>query len=168
MQKPFYLQDWVESNREVLKPPVMAKPLFDKSGDYMIFIVGSPNARKDFHYNETEEFFFQLEGILNLWTIDEDGNQVNNEIQAGQVFLLPAGVPHSPRRPAGGLGMVIERKRPGKQDGVMWFCENCGEKLYERFFPVEEIATELGPILEAFAEDASLRTCNNCGEVLEV
>lgn len=168
MKAPFNLQEWIEANRDVLKPPVMAKPLFEGSEDYMIFVVGSPNSRKDFHYNETEEFFFQLEGTLNLWTIDEKGRQVNNEIHAGEVFLLPAKVPHSPRRPAGGLGIVIEKKRPGKKDGVLWFCENCGEKLHEQYFPVEEIANELGPVLEAFAADEALRTCSACGTVMEL
>ncbi|WP_457652085.1 3-hydroxyanthranilate 3,4-dioxygenase [Rhodocaloribacter sp.] len=168
MNKPFNLQEWIDAHRDVLKPPVMAKPLFDDSGDYMIFVVGSPNTRKDFHYNETEEFFHQLEGELHLWTIDEEGRQVENVIRAGEVFLLPARVPHSPRRPAGGIGIVVERKRPGMKDGVMWFCENCGEKLYEQYFPVEEIANELGPVLEAFAADEELRTCKKCGAVLEI
>jgi len=168
MKKPFNLHEWIDANRDVLKPPVMAKPLFDDSGDYMIFVVGSPNTRKDFHYNETEEFFHQLEGTLNLWTIDEGGKQVNNEIHAGEVFLLPAKVPHSPRRPEGGIGIVIERKRPGKKDGVLWFCENCGEKLHDQYFPVEEIAVELGAVLEAFAANEALRTCKKCGTVMDL
>jgi hypothetical protein len=34
-------------------------------------IVG-PNARKDYHYNETEELFYQLEGSIKV-IIQEDG-----------------------------------------------------------------------------------------------
>ena len=29
-------------------------------------VVAGPNARKDYHFNETEEWFYQLEGNINV------------------------------------------------------------------------------------------------------
>jgi 3-hydroxyanthranilate 3,4-dioxygenase len=29
-------------------------------------VVAGPNARKDYHYNETEELFYQLEGSIKV------------------------------------------------------------------------------------------------------
>ena len=64
IKAPFNLFKWIEDNRDLLKPPVGNKNLYVESGDYIVMIVGGPNARKDYHYNETEELFFQLEGAL--------------------------------------------------------------------------------------------------------
>ena len=72
-------------------------------------IVGGPNARKDYHYNETEELFFQLEGDILVKT-QQDGKCVDVPIKAGEMFLLPAKIPHSPNRSANSVGLVIERK----------------------------------------------------------
>ena len=55
--KPFNLAAWIEENRDLLKPPVGNKNLYVESGDYIVMIVAGPNARKDYHYNETEELF---------------------------------------------------------------------------------------------------------------
>ena len=41
----------------------------------------------------------------------EDGKPADIPIREGEIFLLPPKVPHSPQRPAGTVGLVIERKR---------------------------------------------------------
>ena len=64
MKAPFNLYKWIEDNKELLKPPVGNKNLYVESGDYIVMVVGGPNARKDYHYNETEELFFQLKGDI--------------------------------------------------------------------------------------------------------
>ncbi|MDA1182122.1 MAG: 3-hydroxyanthranilate 3,4-dioxygenase, partial [Bacteroidetes bacterium] len=66
--KPFNLQTWIAENRHLLKPPVSNKNLYPGGTDYIVQIVGGPNARKDYHYNETEELFYQLEGTITVRT----------------------------------------------------------------------------------------------------
>ena len=102
--KPFNLNKWIEDNRDLLKPPISNKNLYKDAGDYIVMIVGGPNARKDYHYNETEELFYQLEGEI-LVKIQENGESVAVPIKAGEMFLLPAKVPHSTIRPAGSVGL---------------------------------------------------------------
>jgi len=130
-------------------------------------VVGGPNARKDYHYNETEEFFYQIEGDITL-KIMEDGQPVDIPIKEGDIFLLPPKVPHSPQRPENTVGLVMELYRKhNEKDGFMWFCENCGDKLYEEYFTLEDIVTQLPPIMNRFYESEENRKCDNCGTVME-
>jgi len=135
ISKPFNLNQWIDENRHLLKPPVGNKNIYVDSGDYIVMIVAGPNARKDYHYNETEELFYQLEGSIKVF-VQEDGERKEMELNAGDMYLHPAKTPHSPLRAAGSIGLVIERKRAGKgyTDGLLWFCDNCNHKLYEVYF----------------------------------
>jgi 3-hydroxyanthranilate 3,4-dioxygenase len=168
MNAPFNLNKWIEENRDILKPPVGNKNLYKKSGDYIVMIVGGPNSRKDYHYNETEELFYQLEGDINV-RIQEDGKAVDISIKEGDMFLLPAKTPHSPMRSEGSVGLVIERVRKGTgmQDGLLWFCDNCNNKLHETYFPLTNIEQDFLPRFRAFYASEELRTCKNCGDVME-
>lgn len=152
----------------MLKPPVANKNLYTESGDYIVMIVGGPNARKDYHYNETEELFYQLEGEINV-RIQEDGKAVDVPIKAGEMFLLPAKVPHSPGRTEGSIGLVIERVREGSgmKDGLLWFCDRCNTKLHETYFPLTNIEKDFQPRFKEFYGSEKLRTCTNCGHVME-
>ena len=97
-------------------------------------VVGGPNVRKDYHYNETEEFFYQIKGDI-VVRIQEDGKAIDVPIKEGEVFLLPAKVPHSPMRSEGSIGLVIECKRTAKErDGLMWFCDKCNEPFMTLIF----------------------------------
>lgn len=131
-------------------------------------IVGGPNARKDYHYNETEELFYQLEGDINV-RIQEEGKAVDIPIRAGEMFLLPPKVPHSPMRSEGSVGLVVERVRKGTdlKDGLLWFCDNCNNKLHETYFPLENIEKDFLPRFREFYASEKLRTCSACGEVME-
>ena len=106
IRRPFNLTQWIADNRNLLKPPVGNKNLYHESGDYVVMIVGGPNARKDYHLNETEELFYQLEGNI-VVGIQEEGKAVDIEIKEGEMFLLPANVPHQPRRGENTVGLVI-------------------------------------------------------------
>ena len=168
IQKPFNLQKWIDDNRDLLKPPVGNKNLYVDAGDYIVMIVGGPNARKDYHYNETEELFYQLEGDINV-RIQEDGKAVDVPIKAGEMFLLPAKVPHSPGRSECSVGLVIERVRKGTnmQDGLMWFCDKCNNKLHETYFPLTNIEKDFLPRFNEFYGSKELRTCKSCGHTME-
>ena len=167
IQRPFNLKNWIDENRHLLKPPVGNQVVYSDNRDFIVMVVGGPNRRKDFHYNETEEFFFQLEGDITL-RIMEEGKAVDIPIREGDIFLLPAKVPHSPQRPADTVGLVMEIKRNhGEKDGFMWFCENCGQKLYDEYFELTDIVAQLAPIMDKFYSSEELRTCNNCSAIME-
>lgn len=168
MRAPFNLQKWIDENRHLLKPPVGNKNLYHESGDYIVMIVAGPNARKDYHYNETEELFFQLEGNITVKT-QQDGKCVEVPIQAGEMFLLPARVPHSPGRSEASIGLVIERVRKGTnmKDGLLWFCEKCNNQLHETYFPSDNIETDFLAKFKEYYGSEDLRTCKQCGHVME-
>ena len=85
---PFNLQQWIDAHRAELRPPVCNKLVFEQ-GEFIIMVVGGPNARQDYHDDPGEEFFYQLEGDMLLRTV-QDGRRVNIPIRAGDVLLLPA------------------------------------------------------------------------------
>lgn len=167
IKRPFNLQKWIEENRDLLKPPVGNKNLYPEGSDYIVMIVGGPNARKDYHYNETEELFYQLEGDITV-KIQENGQAVEVPIHAGEMYLHPAKVPHSPIRPEGSVGLVIERVRePAHKDGLIWYCDKCNHKLHETFFPLTNIEKDFLPRFKEFYGSEDLRKCDNCGHVME-
>ena len=164
---PFNLQKWIDENRDQLKPPVGNRNLCPEGTDYIVMIVAGPNARKDYHYNETEELFYQLEGEINV-RIQEDGKAVDIPIKAGEMYLLPPKVPHSPSRSEGSIGLVIERVRnESHTDGLMWFCDNCNNKLHDTYFPLKNIEKDFLPRFREFYASEELRTCSDCGHVME-
>jgi len=168
IQKPFNLNKWIEENRDLLKPPVANKNLYRASEDYIVMVVGGPNARKDYHYNETEELFYQLEGSIKV-TIQENGERKEMELHAGDMYLHPAKVPHSPVRSEGSVGLVIERIRAGKgfTDGLLWFCDNCNHKIHEVYFELNDVEKDFLPHFKTFYNSEKLRTCTQCGTVME-
>ncbi len=169
IQKPFNLKQWIAENKKLLKPPVNNKNLYVESEDYIVMIVGGPNARKDYHYNETEELFYQLEGNISIF-VQENGKRKELQLHAGDIYLHPAKTPHSPVRSKDSIGLVIERKRAGKgfTDGLLWFCNNCNTKLYEVYFELHDIEKDFLPHFKHFYQSKALRTCKNCGTIMEI
>jgi 3-hydroxyanthranilate 3,4-dioxygenase len=168
IQRPFNLQKWIDEHRHELKPPVGNRNLYREAGDYIVMIVAGPNARKDYHYNETEELFYQLEGNINV-RIQEDGKAVDILLGPGDMYLHPAKVPHSPMRSEGSIGLVIECKRKeGDIDGLLWFCDQCNEKLHETYFPLTNIEKDFLPRFKEFYNSKDMRSCSNCGHVMDV
>jgi 3-hydroxyanthranilate 3,4-dioxygenase len=162
----FNFKKWIDTNRALLQPPVGNKRVF-RDGDFIIMVVGGPNARKDFHVDPGQEFFYQLEGDMVLKTM-QDGRLVDVPIRAGEVLLIPPRLPHSPRRPANTVGLVIERtRRADELDGFQWYCDRCGHLLYEEFFPLTDIEKQFPPVFERFYSNTSKRTCARCGTVME-
>ncbi|MCA1797909.1 MAG: 3-hydroxyanthranilate 3,4-dioxygenase [Xanthomonadaceae bacterium] len=164
--KAIDFKDWIDQNREVLKPPVCNKVVY-QDGEFIVMVVGGPNRRRDYHYDEGEEFFYQLEGEMVLKTM-QDGKPVDIPIRAGEIFLLPARIPHSPNRFEESVGLVIERRRrPGEKDGLMWFCESCNNMLYEEYFELKDIEKDFPPVFDRFFGSLEKRTCSQCGTVME-
>lgn len=164
---PFNLWKWIDENQNLLKPPVSNKNLYVESGDYIVMIVGGPNARKDYHFNETEELFFQLKGDITVY-IQEAGKSRKVDIKEGEMFLLPARIPHSPVRGENTVGLVIERKRGGDlKDGLMWFCDKCNHNLHTTFFPLTDVEKDFLPRFKEYYASEDLRTCKKCGHVME-
>lgn len=166
--KPFNLQQWISENKSLLKPPVANKNLYIESDDYIVMIVGGPNARKDYHYNETEELFYQLEGNIKVAVQTENGKEVL-ELGPGDMFLLPAKMPHSPIRTENSIGLVIEKKRNhlNTKDGLLWYCEECNHKLHEVYFTLNNIETDFLSHFQHFYRNENLRTCEICNHTMQ-
>ena len=161
LPNPINLQGWIDEHRHLLKPPVGNKCIVD--ADYIVMIVGGPNARTDYHYEDGPEWFYQLEGEMGL-RIQEDGSARDTPIRAGEMFYRPPHVPHSPQRMPGSIGLVIERKRLAHEDdALMWFCIACNHTLYEEFFHLVDIEQDFFRVFERFYRDDALRTCKACG-----
>lgn len=164
---PFNLNQWIEDNRHLLKPPVGNASVYQQAGDFIVMIVGGPNTRKDFHYNETEELFLQIEGDVVVRVYDE-GVIKDIEIKQGDMFLLPAKMPHSPQRGPNTVGLVVEKVRKNdEKDSFLWLCENCHNKLYEESVNMNDIVRDLPPLMARFYADEDKRTCKKCGTVME-
>jgi 3-hydroxyanthranilate 3,4-dioxygenase len=162
---PLGLASWIQENRSQLKPPVGNKLVWPDT-EFNVMVVGGPNTRKDYHVDPGEEFFYQIQGDMVLKII-EDGAPRDIHIREGDIFLLPAGVPHSPQRLPDTVGLVIERRRrPDELDHLRWYCEACGNILYDEAFHCTDLGTQLRPIIEAFHGDVSRRTCRACGAVM--
>ena len=163
---PINFKKWIEDNRNLLKPPVCNKVVYEDT-EFIIMVVGGPNTRKDYHVDEGEEFFYQLEGKMIL-RIMKDGNPEDIIINEGEIFLLPSRVPHSPQRFENTVGLVVERKRTKDElDGFQWYCDSCNTLLYEKFFPLNDIVKDLPVVFDSFWKDIKSRTCTKCGDMLE-
>lgn len=160
----FSFQNWIAENRHLLKPPVGNKVIWKDSG-MIAMVVGGPNSRTDFHVNQGEEFYHQIEGVLTLKVIDDAGKMRDVRVGPGDIYMLPARTPHSPQREAGSIGLVVEHKRGADElDGLQWYCEKCGTKLYEEFFHLTNIETQFPAVFERYYNSSHVN-CPQCGHV---
>jgi len=162
---PINFKKWIDDNRDSLKPPVGNKVIYNE--DYIVMVVGGPNSRKDYHLNQTPEFFYQVEGDIVLKVMD-DGVPKDVHIQEGEIYYLPPNIPHSPQRGANTVGLVLEQKREeGMEDGLIWFCENCNSELHSEPFTLQNIETDMPVIFDKFYSNEALKKCKKCGTVME-
>lgn len=160
----FNFKKWIDENRQFLKPPVGNKVVW-KDREFIVMAVGGPNSRTDFHVNQSEEFFYQVEGHITLKIINDKGLFEDVSIREGDIFLLPPNTPHSPQRPANTVGLVIERRRHDSEiDGLQWYCEKCGHKLYEEFFKLTNIETQFPEVFERYYNSSNTK-CTKCQHV---
>jgi len=112
-----------------------------------------------------EEFFYQLKGNMVL-KVGDNGNFYDVPIKEGDVFLLPAHVRHSPQRPAGSIGLVVEPQRYDDElDGFEWYCFECGALVHRVELKVKHLVKDLPPLYEAFYANDAARKCKNCGAI---
>ncbi|MFC7392098.1 3-hydroxyanthranilate 3,4-dioxygenase [Scopulibacillus cellulosilyticus] len=157
------LMKTIEDNKDLLKPPVNNKVLWEDS-QFIVMLVGGPNKRRDFHVNPTDEFFYQIKGNCYVECINDNGEREVVTVGEGDMFMLPANVPHSPHRTANSYGIVTEIKR-GKDEleSVVWYCDKCNQEMFRKTLQISNIETQLKAVIEQFNGDEGLRTCDKCG-----
>lgn len=161
---PLDFGKWIEEHRDLLRPPVGNAQIWQDT-DFIVTVVGGPNTRTDYHDDPLEEFFYQLQGDMVLRVLEE-GRPRDVPIRQGSIFLLPPHIRHSPQRPAGSIGLVIERQRPaGLLDAFEWYCPACHARLHRVEFQLANIVTDLPPLFEQFYASEEKRRCESCGVV---
>lgn len=166
LSAPININKWIEENGHLLQPPVSNYCLH--RGGFTIMIVGGPNGRKDYHVNQTPEYFHQLKGSICLKVIDE-GQFKDITIGEGDSFLLPPCTPHSPVRFANTIGLVVEQDRPtGMNDKLRWYCDDCKSVTCEYEFYCADLGTQVKEYVEKYKNDKQARTCKQCGKVDDV
>jgi 3-hydroxyanthranilate 3,4-dioxygenase len=166
MDDPINFPGWLTENQHLLKPPVGNKQMFPTGDDFIVMIVGGPNARTDFHVDPYEEYFYQIKGNMHVKVMTGSGPE-DVHINEGSMWVLPRNTPHSPQRPeVGSVGLVVERVRPeGTLEKFQWYCQNCNNLVHEVELQVRSIVDDLPPLFQAFYEDEQARTCAKCGTV---
>jgi 3-hydroxyanthranilate 3,4-dioxygenase len=139
-----------------------------QDSESIAFLSSGRKERWDFHVDPADEVTLQLTGVQHLVYRTPDGKEQTADIQAGQILLCPAGVPHSPRLEEDSWFIVFERKRrAGERDQFHWFCNRCGDKVHETSVEVGDYrADPVGQVYRTFSSDQQLRTCKKCGDVI--
>jgi 3-hydroxyanthranilate 3,4-dioxygenase len=160
------LHTWIDEHRHLLKPPVGNASIWDSN--FLVMVVGGPNKRTDYHINPGEELFYQVEGEIVLKII-EDGKPRDIRLKQGDIFLLPAGVPHSPQRPANTVGLVVEQPKASKESHhLRWYCRQCSAILHDAEFLPADLGTQIKAMIESFNGSEEMRTCKACRAVFPV
>jgi 3-hydroxyanthranilate 3,4-dioxygenase len=158
----FNLMQWIAENPDKLKPPLGAKTVF-REDDFMVTVVGGPNARTDYHVNPTEEFFFQIKGDVAI-RIQHNGKPHDVELPEGSIYLLPANVPHAPSRGPNTVGLIVERiRKNGMTDTHRWYCEKCNDVLFEKTVRIEILERDMPPVFDAYYGNPDNQVCKKCG-----
>ncbi|KAI9852417.1 MAG: 3-hydroxyanthranilic acid dioxygenase [Thelocarpon superellum] len=166
LSKPLNLPKWLEENSHLLQPPINNYCVYSEGCTVMI--VGGPNARTDYHINETAEWFYQYRGAMLLKVVDE-GEFRDIRIGEGEMFLLPPNTPHNPIRFADTVGIVLEQIRPEtSQDRLRWYCQNCGNAVHEKAFHCTDLGSQIKEAVIAFRDDTEARKCSRCGETADI
>ncbi|KAM8945430.1 3-hydroxyanthranilate 3,4-dioxygenase [Pelodytes ibericus] len=156
MALPVNINKWIENNKAYFLPPVCNKLMHN--GQLTVMFVGGPNQRKDYHIQEGEELFYQLKGDMCL-KILENGKHKDIYIKEGEMFLLPARIPHSPQRYENTVGLVIERRRgETERDGLRYYVEDSTEVLFEKWFFCEDLGKQLAPVINEFFNSKQYKT----------
>lgn len=162
----YHLRKWVKENESLFNPPFRTNKLLVHHKDFLVMMLRGPNTRLDFHIEPGDEFFYQVEGEMELHLKPEGERREVVRIKEGEIFVCPGGLPHSPRRFENTWGLVIERKRRDEEkEEFAWFCEKCDELVLSRIVNQGNIPSQVSAVYGEFNADAKLRTCRACGYV---
>ena len=164
--RPFNFARWLDEHGHLLKPPVGNQQIW-ADADFMVTVVGGPNARSDFHDDPLEEFFWQFKGNAHLLVWDR-GRFERVHLKEGDIFLMAPHLLHSPQRPEGhSRCLVIERQRsPGLVDAFQWHCASCGSLVKRIEVQLGDIVADLPATYQRFYASAEAeRRCPHCGAV---
>lgn len=139
-----------------------------QDSESIAFLSRGRKRRMDFHVDPSDEVTLQLKGEQRLHYLTPEGDEKVVTLGPGQMTLCPGGVPHSPRVTEDAWFLVFERvRRSTEEDRFMWFCENCGKKVYEADVRVGDYSDDpVGQVHTKFYGDEKLRTCKGCGTVI--
>jgi len=161
-----HLKQWVEANKDYFNPPFKTNRLIVSHKDFFVMILRGPNTRLDFHIEPGDEFFYQVEGDMELHLKPPGERRQVVKIKEGEIFVCPGGLAHSPRRFENTWGLVIERKRrSGEKEEFAWFCEKCDEAVLSRVMDPDNIPAQVSQVYQEFNDNEKLRTCRVCGYV---
>jgi 3-hydroxyanthranilate 3,4-dioxygenase len=160
----FNLRKWIDENRGNWGQ----RRVIWQDSDFIAFVTRGPNRRKDYHINGGDEIFYQLEGELNLHYLRENQREVA-VLNAGELFLMPRRMPHSPRRADGSWTLVVERtRRANEMDHFIWPCEKCGNTIYATEVRFDDPGDAVKNATASLQADSALATCRKCGQVLDL
>ncbi|MED0680365.1 3-hydroxyanthranilate 3,4-dioxygenase [Aneurinibacillus thermoaerophilus] len=163
---PIHLWNFIEENKDLLKPPVNNKVIW-KDAELMVQVIGGPNKRRDFHVDPSEEVFYQIKGDCYVEVMNSEGKREVVTVKEGEMFLLPPNVPHSPHRVSNTIGIVIERSRAeGELEDFIWFCDQCNHEMHRVTVQLTNIEIQVKEAINGFNNNLDLRTCKNCGYVM--
>lgn len=158
----------LEAAIESLRAAGQGRGVLWQDAQSIAFLSHGRPGRLDFHIDPSAEITLQLRGEQHLHYITPEGEQKVALIRASQILLCPGGVPHSPRVSDDAWFLVLERVRAaGEEDRFLWYCEACGEKIYETGAIVGNYRDDpVSQVHARFYADEALRTCPRCGWVV--
>lgn len=142
---------WLETNKDQFLPPVCNKLMHNEQ--LSVMFVGGPNSRRDYHIEVDEELFLMVKGDMCVKIVEEGNRHRDIVIREGEMWRLPARIPHSPQRNADTVGLVIERRRTLSEiDGLRYYKydENSTDILYQKWMNVQDLGKDLIPVIKGF------------------
>ncbi|KAK2705680.1 3-hydroxyanthranilate 3,4-dioxygenase-like [Artemia franciscana] len=149
------LDEWIQENQKIFSPSICMKMMYN--GQLKVYCVGGPNIGKDYRITNCDQFFYMKQGYMDLY-IMENNLQRKITIKQGEVFLLPARVPMSPKRYSNSIGLRAERSRIGQEmDCIRYYTKNNSAVLYERWFNFTD-PQQFKPIQDDFYSSDAFKT----------
>ena len=86
----YNLKRWVAENQHLFNPPFRTNQLLVHHKDFLVMILRGPNTRLDFHIQPGDEFFYQVEGEMELVVKGVSGGCCGVSFPFVEVLLLIA------------------------------------------------------------------------------